>query len=124
MSVQYLVDGYNLLFALGLFEKRHGPKALETARLSLLDQLAAVLKADTNEITVVFDASKARSWARSEQDHHGIRVVYAPRGNIADDVIEERVAACADPARLVVISNDRRVQEAARRRGAAAWTSE
>jgi len=39
-------------------------------------------------------------------------------------VIEERIAASAQPSCLVVISNDRRVQEAARRKGAAPWTSD
>jgi len=123
MQVTYLIDGYNLLFALGLFDRRHGPGALEAARLRLLCQLREVLGGN-GDITVVFDASKARTRAKPEQDHDGIHVIYAPRGNIADDVIEERIAACAIPRSLVVISNDRRVQEAARRKGSTAWTSD
>jgi predicted RNA-binding protein with PIN domain len=124
MDVSYLVDGYNLLFALGLFERRDGTHALESARARLLDQLREVLASGGHEITVVFDAAKARTRARTEQDLDGIRVIYAPRGDIADDVIEQRVATCTNPRSLVVISNDRRVQEAARRKGVAAWTSD
>ncbi len=49
---------------------------------------------------------------------------YAGGGQVADDVIEAIVAQSPHPQQLVVISNDHRVQEAARRRGAGAWTCE
>jgi len=123
MQVRYLVDGYNLLFSLGILERRDGAHALEASRMRLLDQLREVLGTN-DDITVVFDASKARKRTRATQDHRGIHVIYAPLGDIADDVIEERIRACAEPRGLVVISNDRRVQEAARRKGAAPWTSD
>src|SRR5262249_16308094 len=52
----------------------------------------------------------------------GLSVQYTRGGETADDVIEKLINRCACPRHLVVISNDRRVQEAARRKGAASWT--
>lgn len=123
MSVSYLVDGYNLLFFLGLFERRKGQQALQQARVRLLDQLHDALA--NHDITVVFDSARNRGKASvKEQPYRGLRVRFAAGGEFADDVIETLIGQCAVPRNLVVISNDHRIQEAARRKGARAWSCE
>jgi predicted RNA-binding protein with PIN domain len=53
-----------------------------------------------------------------------VEVVYAGGGREADAVIEQRIAADSAPRHLVVVSNDRRIIRAARRRRAKTMSSE
>lgn len=114
-----LIDGYNLLYAAGLAAPKVAPGRLKVARRRLLDWLAdapprgAVLR-------VVFDA-KAAPADSAEADHRGVRVRFAYQ-QTADDLIENMIAAETQPGNLVVVSNDSRLHEAARRRGCRAWS--
>lgn len=56
--------------------------------------------------------------------HPGVRVVFAGAGRDADGVIEQIIARDTAPARLVVVSSDRRVQAAAKRRRCPSISSE
>lgn len=120
MAAAYLIDGYNLIHALGLLRGRAGPGELERARKGLLGLLHGTFGDASPSLTVVFDASRAPRRAQPEQRHLGIHVRFAPRGQTADDVIECLLEESSDPAHLTVISSDHRLQEAARRRGARA----
>jgi uncharacterized protein len=122
MRASYLVDGYNLLFHIGLFDRRAGAHALEDARNRLLDFLVSAFKNVDADVTVVFDSGRTRRGPASPVEHGGLRVQYTSRGEEADDVIEEMTARCPNPRGLVVISNDHRVQHAATRNGAQAWS--
>ncbi|HVS36726.1 MAG TPA: NYN domain-containing protein [Gemmataceae bacterium] len=113
--MRYLIDGYNLLHAMGVLAGRVGPHGLEKARLALLGRLLALHANDPGAVTVVFDAAKARAGAEREQEHKGLHVLYALREE-ADDVIEAIIRREATPRRLTVVSDDRRLKEAARRR--------
>jgi hypothetical protein len=110
--MRYVIDGYNLLYALGLLHPKAGPHALEKARLALLGRLAA---SGETAVTVVFDAGRAPPGAPAEQDHQGVRVLFALRRE-ADDLIEELIGQDSAPRGLTVVSDDRRVRQAARRR--------
>jgi predicted RNA-binding protein with PIN domain len=120
MSVSYVVDGYNLLFYLGLLDPRAGPQALDRARRRLLELVRTTLGEGDHEITVVFDSGRNRRQA-SPQEYLGIQVCFSAGGEFADDVIEAMIAESRQPQSLVVVSNDHRIQQAARRRGAHAW---
>jgi predicted RNA-binding protein with PIN domain len=113
--MRYLIDGYNLLHAMGLLLGKVGPHGLEKARLALLGRLHARYGADAGRVTVVFDASRAPPGAAAEQDYKGVRVRFALREE-ADDVIEELIRSDSAPRRLTVVSDDHRLQNAARRR--------
>jgi YacP-like NYN domain len=70
----------------------------------------------------VFDAA--------ETDHRppvnaprGVRVLFSPRGVIADDVIRDLVAAEPEGRALVVVTDDREVAEDAARGGARVATT-
>jgi predicted RNA-binding protein with PIN domain len=112
--VVYLIDGYNLLHAVGL-AGRTPPGTLDRARTRLLDWLADAARDRNAVLRVVFDAA-ATSRRSTEEDHRGVRVLFAT-GRTADELIEELVNADPRPDRLTVVSNDAQVQEAARRRG-------
>jgi predicted RNA-binding protein with PIN domain len=111
--VTYLIDGYNLMHAVGLAPAARPAGRLEPARRRFLDWLADA--ATGRAVRVVFDAQGSAA-ASPEQDHRGLRVAFA-QGRTADEMIEELVGADPRPDRVTVVSNDNQVREAARRRG-------
>src|SRR6266567_621411 len=113
--MQYLIDGYNLLHQVGLLSGRVGPAKLEKARLALLGHLSGRLGAEAAKVTVVFDALRAPPGAADALEYQGIRVFFT-RCEEADDLIEEFIRSASAPKTLTVVSNDRRIRDAARRR--------
>jgi len=119
-AVAFLIDGYNLLFALGLASKRTEPKAFELARAKLLAWLHEAHGTDVSSVTVVFDAQHVAVGGRPEWNDRGLRVLFAV-GMLADDRIEELIREEVNPRKLTVVSSDHRIQVAARRRGCTVW---
>src|SRR4249920_21572 len=114
--MRYLIDGYNLLHAMGVLHGQTGPKVLEKARLRLLSMLRGRFEQRTGNVTVVFDAAHAPPGAIEAQDYHGIHVRFAVNEDQADDLIEQIIRQESAPSRLAVVSDDRRLQQAGRRR--------
>jgi predicted RNA-binding protein with PIN domain len=115
--MHFLIDGYNLLYAMGVLHGRLGPMGLEKARLRLLGLLSgAYSAAEAPRVTVVFDAAGAVPGAIEVQEYKGLQVRFAGRHQEADDVIESLIGHDSAPKRLSVISDDHRIQQAARRR--------
>jgi predicted RNA-binding protein with PIN domain len=113
----YLIDGYNLLFAyLGAPPNRTRTKALERGRKRLLELVRTGHPNDLGGITVVFDAAHAPPKLAAEFDYHGIHVTFAVHDERADDLIESMIRRASAPRRLTVITDDRHIQQAARRR--------
>jgi uncharacterized protein len=121
-AVTFLIDGYNLMHAFGLARRDMPAGALQKARQRFLDWLAGAVDGRNAAVRVVFDSAKAAD-PSSETDHRGVRVRFA-RGRTADDEIEELLLAESRPSEVTVVSNDGRLREAARRRGAAFQSSE
>lgn len=113
--MRYLIDGYNLLHAMGLLTGRVGPHGLEQARFAMLGRLRGAGDASASGVTVVFDAAHAPPGAVAEEDYQGIHIRYALEGE-ADDVIESLIQRDSTPRKLTVVSDDRRIQRAGRRR--------
>jgi predicted RNA-binding protein with PIN domain len=117
LGVLYLIDGYNLLYALGVLLKgRTGPKVLQKARRFLLNLLHDRCEDATTTVTVVFDAKQAPPGLPDEVDDRGIHVVFAVHEEEADDLIEQLIRQAAVPHQLTVVSDDHRIREAGRRR--------
>ena len=112
----YLIDGYNLLHAMGGMPRRAGPDGLERARHRLLGFLKGSHKDEAGRVTVVFDARRAPRGATSEADYQGVRVLFAVRHAEADDLIELLIGEAPAPRNLTVVSDDHRIRQAARRR--------
>jgi len=120
----YLVDGYNLLHAVGIVSRIRGPQGLEHSRLALLNFLAESLDPEeASQTTVVFDASDAPPGLPRVVEHRGLTVRFAVQHADADTLIEELIQTESAPGRLTVVSGDRRIQRAARRRKATAVSS-
>src|SRR2546429_8677326 len=112
----YLIDGYNLLHAMGVLRGRVGPRGLEKARQRLLGLLQGALGAEASNATIVFDAAGAPAGAKDEQEYQGIHVRFAVHQEQADDLIEDLIHHDSAPKQLTVVSDDHRLQQAARRR--------
>jgi hypothetical protein len=114
--MRYLIDGYNLMYALGLVRRDGGRAGWDRARRQMLDWLAERLGASAADATVALDAQSARPAPVVAETYRGLNVVRKP-SRAADDLIEDLLRNESSPATLTVVSNDARVRDAARRRG-------
>lgn len=117
MSV--IVDGFNLLRG----AQRWAPVgALGQLHLcQLLGQWSAL----TGEaVTIVFDGPLPRSGYAEQLRRVGVEVVHSGSGRTADDLIIEAIGLNSAPRSLQVVSSDREIRQAARRRGAQDWDSQ
>lgn len=114
--MSYLIDGYNLLHAMGVLRGKVGPTGLEKARLGLLGLLRAVYGEEAAMVTVVFDAAHAPAGIPREEEYQGIHVRFAVRPDEADDLIERLIRHDSAPRQLTIVSDDHRIQRAAQRR--------
>jgi len=97
-----IVDGYNVTRA------EWDDVTLEAQRNRLLRGLAPLAAQSGAEITVVFDGTNAESRPLVQRPR-GVRVLFSPRGVLADDVIRDLVAA-EPPGRPVgVVTSDQEV---------------
>jgi len=119
-----IVDGYNLLHASGVFGESRGPRGFEQSRIALLNLLVDLLGEKASDTIVVFDAARAPDGLPARLSHGGMRVWFAREYPDADSLIEELVEDDTAPTHLVVVSSDRRLQVAARRRRAKAVSCE
>lgn len=120
-----LIDGYNVLYAVGIFGRGVGPGTLERGRLALLNFLAESLPPEAvAQTTVVFDAADAPRDLPRTSKHRGLTVRFAVGYENADELLAELIRTDSAPRRLVVVSSDRQVQRAARRRRAKATDAE
>jgi predicted RNA-binding protein with PIN domain len=114
----FVIDGYNLLHAIGLPPGPAGPHQLAKARAGLLGLIEPAHVADP--ATVVFDARRAPLDVGSGEVHGNVTVEYVTSEE-ADDRIEWLIAHDGAPKQLIVVSNDHRILHAAKRRGCPAW---
>jgi predicted RNA-binding protein with PIN domain len=124
MRDSYLIDGYNLIHALGMIQRNMGPGGLEKSRGQLLAFLTEAFGDSSSRVTVIFDAKRAPPGVSRQQEFHGLHIHFAGKNQTADDMIETLIDEEPQPLSLVVISNDMRLQSAARHRGARAWSHE
>jgi predicted RNA-binding protein with PIN domain len=116
--MKLLIDGYNLLHASGIFGPS-GEGDLHGSRMALLEYLASRLTApERTETTVVFDAKDAPPGLPRQFSFREITVRFAADHPQADDLIELLIDRSTQPRQLTVVSSDRRLLRAARRRRA------
>jgi len=111
--VPVIVDGYNLLYARG-----EAPSPATRARL--VQDLIAWAEARGRRTTVVFDAWAGGERTEREERHGPVTVCYTRYGERADQHIVRWVSARPE---AVVVTSDRAVRQAVRRRGAAVLDS-
>jgi predicted RNA-binding protein with PIN domain len=115
--MHFLIDGYNLLYAMGVIRRSMGPHGLEKGRLRLLGLLSGTYgEAEAGRVTVVFDAAGSVPGATEVANYQGIHIQFADRKQQADDLIEFLILHDSAPKTLTVVSDDHRIQQAGRRR--------
>lgn len=121
-----MIDGYNLMHTWGLARQRYGPGDLERLRERFLRELAGQLfQEDRQRTTVVFDAGEeAPTDVAVDRKFESMRILFAVRDTDADTRIEKLIAGHSAPRQIRVVSSDRRLQVAARRRRGQFVTSE
>ncbi|HVO32786.1 MAG TPA: NYN domain-containing protein [Elusimicrobiota bacterium] len=110
MSLHYLVDGFNLLYALP--DMPPGP--WERKRQALVEWLRRRRPHGNNRLTIVFDS---RQGFGDRQQMADCEVIYTA-GQTADDWISEQVRRVPNPRIVVVVTNDRGLQTLIRGTGA------
>jgi len=114
----YLIDGNNLLGH--VFP---GTSRDRESRLGLVGRLLAFQRLTRRRIILVFDGPP-------DEDLEGrklgpkFEVIFAPPGEKADDVIQDRLTGPFDRRAFTVVSSDRELREQARLRGATVMKSE
>lgn len=123
-SLLLLIDGYNVVSPVAP-PTRGDAGWLQRERTQLLARLTSHLSRDLRDRTcVVFDAANPPPDRPSQFQVEGIEVCFAVDHPEADDLLEEIIRAHHAPKQLAVVSSDRRVQAAARRRGATPFDSQ
>ncbi len=106
-----LIDGYNLLRGAA----RWGPdKSL--GQLHLCELLGRWSVLTGKPVTIIFDGPEPRSGYARQLGSCGIQVLYSGPGRSADELLIEEIQRCSAPRRLEVVSADREIRLAARRR--------
>ncbi len=107
--VHLIVDGYNVT------KTGYADLTLADQRDRLVRSLGALSARTSGEVTVVFDGAAV---VAPPPIGRGVRVLFSPPGVPADDVIVDLVSAEPFGRVVVVVTSDREVADAVRRRGA------
>ena len=107
-----IVDGYNVLHTSRWL--RSSWRGMDRRRFCML--LAQLARHRSEKITVVFDALPSES-DPAFAPPVSLEVIYSGHGRTADDVIIQIVNASTGPRDLTVVSSDRQIRSAAKRRG-------
>lgn len=112
-----IVDAYNVLMVTGVL-----PPELAGLDESGLASLIAESRYARREARLVCDGASRGRPAGTPAGR--VTIAYAGAGREADDVIEALIENDSAPRRLLVVSTDRRVRKAARKRRAPSMTSD
>jgi uncharacterized protein len=103
MTIHILIDGYNLI-------RKYPPLSrVEEAEFSkgrekLLDWLSQYRRKITNPLTVVFDGGKGGGLSEGRDIYKGIKILYSPQGQTADDIIKRLVKK--EEGKILVVTSD------------------
>jgi uncharacterized protein len=113
--MRFLIDGYNLMHAVGYVVPKGTETQFHAARLRFLDWLADEIGkvAIKVELRIVFDAQHSKKDLGSSA-HRGLIVQFSFR-ETADDLIETLLHRETKPGDVTLVSNDTRLQKAAKR---------
>jgi predicted RNA-binding protein with PIN domain len=123
--MRILIDGYNLMYAIGAMPRNTAPDALRKVRHRFLNELGALIPPiDAHQTTVVFDASIVLEHLPKSQTQKGMTILFAVDDDDADTRIEALIHKHSSPKNLTVVSTDLRIRQAALRRKAKGVKSE
>jgi len=111
MSVEIIIDGYNLIYAWPDLKLKF-KQSPELAREELIRFLSNYRKVKKHKITVVFDAYNIYNLLHSEFSEKGIKIIFTPMGVTADEFIKNKVKINGD--KYIVISSDNEIKSFSR----------
>ncbi|MBK9118803.1 MAG: NYN domain-containing protein [Phycisphaerales bacterium] len=109
-----VVDGNNLLYAANAVSS----SSLQIGRSMLCDRLGMWAERRDERVHVVFDGPQPKAALARQIGHPAIQVTFSGPGVSADAVLEKLLQNDSAARRVVVVSSDRAVAQAAKRRGA------
>lgn len=114
-----IIDGYNMMFALGGLPRNFAQGELQKERKRLLELLSTTLSEKQKPDTVIiFDAKNSPSGSQGSYTVDGIAVRFAGNAGCADEEIEEIISAHSAPKQILLVSSDHRLQRHAGKRKA------
>ncbi|MGA1979095.1 MAG: NYN domain-containing protein [Sedimentisphaerales bacterium] len=114
-----IIDGHNLLHSIQKEDSDSGP----ISDVQLCHIIGRYLKLISEKGEVVFDGTGPRD--KSGFDNiSNLEVFFAGLRSDADTVIEDKIKANTAPKRLTIVSSDRRLRDAARKRKATSVKSQ
>jgi len=116
--MRWLIDGYNVIRRDPALRAREA-ESLAAGRTALLHLVARMARASRDDVTVVFDGARMSGGGPSAG---GVQVVFSRPPQTADDELIR--LARESGAGAVVVSSDRKIQDAARRSRCGAVTAE
>lgn len=112
MSLQYFIDGHNLLYSTHRWDQY--PRS--TQRLEMLRTLEEErpMGSERNTVTVVFDGYQPKNFGAYFKS---IKILFS-NDQDADTLIKESVYALSNPRTAVVVTDDRSIRMQVKHRGA------
>ena len=124
MNFNRLIDGYNVMYAGGLARMRSQNHDFASCRERFLKILSAGFsEVERAKTIVIFDGQTEITDRDIAEVQFGLTVQFAGRDEEADDLIRRLIQSHRAPEQLFVITSDRSLQTAARRRKAHYRTS-
>jgi predicted RNA-binding protein with PIN domain len=114
-----LIDTYNVVHVVGVL-----PPELAGADIAGLAALIRISRYRQQHVTFVCDGLKSDSDLGEFQSTDQFSVRFSGSGHTADDLIARLIEQSSTPRRLIIISSDRAVQRAGKRRKCKVFSSE
>lgn len=112
-----IIDGYNLMHTSVMLKRLGATSSLQQSREQMLDFLAQHLTRQERERTkIVFDAINAPGTYSTKFQFSQMKVIFPTPGTDADSEIERMISRHDSPKQILVVSSDRRLQKAIKRR--------
>lgn len=115
----FIIDGHNLMWAI----QKTNPDNYPLIDIQLCRTINRYLIKINEKGVIVFDGTGPKDKSIFD-DVSNLEVVFSGVKAEADDVIEDKIRVNTAPKRLAVVSNDRRIRDAARKRKAVSVKSE
>ena len=120
MSLQYIIDGYNIINH-PLFKENQ--KIIKDSRAALLKIIKTkrLCGSPRNKVIIVFDGYPQTD--KLEDAIGDLEVIFS-RNNSADEKIKKMVENCANPKNIIVVSDDKEIKFFIRTCGARPMSAE
>lgn len=103
--MQYLIDGYNFVFRLGLKRKF----SLQTAREEFIKTFSTHVEKLRLQVVLVFDGKDLPKGSYTRGNWRDIDIIYTHHGLSADEYILEYIEHNPRPRSITVVSSDRQL---------------